>query len=425
MRITILTVGSRGDVQPFIALGLGLQQAGHTVQLATHSPFQAMVHSYGLEFAPIEGDVPALMAGETGQQMLETGNPLQLIQRYAQMVEPLLAQGMADSWKACQSSEAIIGTAYTSWGYDIAQKLGIPFYFAALMPQSANPDFPFPSLPPTLPLGGFLNSLTYPVLLEGFGLMFRKSINQFRQTTLQLSPLPRWTGLYGRLDKAGVPYLYGFSPTVVPKPSNWETRLHVTGYWFLEHPQDWTPPEDLLAFLAAGSPPVYIGYGSMTGREPFRMTDMALAALAKTGQRGILLTGWGGICAADLPETVFKLESAPHDWLFPRMAAIVHHGGAGTSAAALRAGVPSVVVPFFGDQPFWAHRLLQLGVTPAPIPKSSLTADRLAAAIAIAVSDETMHQRVRVIGNQIRADNGVQQAVAAFQHCLCHQESRI
>jgi UDP:flavonoid glycosyltransferase YjiC (YdhE family) len=293
------------------------------------------------------------------------------------------------------------------------------------MPQSANPDFPFPSLPPTLPLGGFLNSLTYPVLLEGFGLMFRKSINQFRQTTLQLSPLPRWTGLYGRLDKAGVPYLYGFSPKVVPKPSNWKTRLHVTGYWFLEHPQDWTPPQDLLAFLAAGSPPVYIGYGSMTGREPERMTDMALAALAKTGQRGILLTGWGGICATDLPETVFKLESAPHDWLFPRMAAIVHHGGAGTSAAALRAGVPSVVVPFFGDQPFWAHRLLQLGVTPAPIPKSSLTVDRLAAAITIAVSDETMHQRVRAIGNQIRADNGVQQAVAAFQHCLCHQESRI
>jgi UDP:flavonoid glycosyltransferase YjiC (YdhE family) len=238
MRITILTVGSRGDVQPFIALGLGLQQAGHTVELATHSPFQAMVHSYGLEFAPIEGDVQALMAGETGQQMLETGNPFQLIQRYTQMVEPLLAQAMADSWKACQGSEAIIGTAYTSWGYDIAQKLGIPFYLAALMPQSANRDFPFPSLPPTLPLGGLLNSLTYPVLLEGFGLMFRKSINQFRQTTLQLSPLPRWMGLYGRLDKAGVPYLYGFSPTVVPKPTNWLERLHVTGYWFLEHPQD-------------------------------------------------------------------------------------------------------------------------------------------------------------------------------------------
>ena len=144
------------------------------------------------------------------------------------------------------------------------------------------------------------------------------------------------------------------------------------------------------------------------------MTQIALAALAKTGQRGILLTGWGGICAADLPETVFKLESASHDWLFPRMAAIVHHGGAGTSAAALRAGVPSVVVPFFGDQPFWAHRLLQLGVSPAPIPKSSLTVDKLAEAIAIAVSDETMQQRVRAIGNQIRAENGVQQAVTAF-----------
>jgi UDP:flavonoid glycosyltransferase YjiC (YdhE family) len=281
MRITILTVGSRGDVQPFIALGLGLQQAGHRVQLATHSPFQAMIHSYGLEFAPIEGDVQALMAGEAGQQMLDAGNPLQLIQRYAQMVEPLLAQAMADSWKACHNSDAIIGTAFTSWGYDITQKLGIPFYLAALMPQSATPDFPFPSLPQTLPLGGLLNSLTYPLLLEGMGLMFRKSINQFRQSTLQLSPLPRWTGLYGRLDKAGVSYLYGFSPTVIPKPTNWAERLHVTGYWFLEHPQDWTPPADLLTFLAAGSPPVYIGYGSMTGREPERMTPDSSGSLGK------------------------------------------------------------------------------------------------------------------------------------------------
>lgn len=157
----------------------------------------------------------------------------------------------------------------------------------------------------------------------------------------------------------------------------------------------------------------------MTGRDPKRMTEIALAALAKTKQRGILLAGWGGIHASDLPETVFKLESIPHDWLFPQMAAIVHHGGAGTSAAALRAGVPSVVVPFFGDQPFWGHRLWQLGVSPAPIPKASLSVDKLAEAIATAVTNTEMCQQAQVMGERIRSENGVQQAVTAFhQHFL-------
>lgn len=418
MRITILTTGSRGDVQPFIALGLGLQQAGHRVKLVTHPPFQTMAQSYGLEFAPMGGDVQAIMAQEAGQQMLEASNPVQLIRKYAQMVEPLLAEAMADCWQACQDSDAIVGTPYTVSGFDIAQKLQIPFCMAALMPQSANSEFPFPSLPQTLKLGGWFNSLTYPVLLEGFGLVFRKAINQFRQTTLQLTPLSNWEGLYGRLERAKVPYLYGFSQIVVPKPANWSERLHITGYWFSERPSTWTPPQDLQQFLAAGSPPVYIGFGSMTGRDPERMTEIALAALAKTKQRGILLTGWGGINASDLPETVFKLESIPHDWLFPQMAAIVHHGGAGTTAAALRAGVPSIVVPFFGDQPFWGHQLWQLGVSQKAIPKSSLSVDKLDKAIATAVERTPMRQQAKVIGERIRAENGVQQAVAAFQSTL-------
>jgi UDP:flavonoid glycosyltransferase YjiC (YdhE family) len=297
MRITILTTGSRGDVQPFIALGLGLQQAGHQVKLVTHDPFQAMVQSYGLEFAAMGGDVQAVMAQEAGQKMLETSNPVQLIQRYAQMVAPLLAQAMADSWQACQDTDLIIGTAYTIWGFDIAQKLKIPFCMAALLPQSANSEFPFPSLRQTLKLGGWLNSLTYPILLEGFGWVFRKGINQFRQATLQLTPLSNWEGLYGRLERAKVPYLYGFSSIVVPKPANWSKRLHITGYWFLEHLPTWTPPTDLQQFLAQGAPPVYIGFGSMTGRDPERMTEIALAALAKTKQRGmfnsVLVIGLG------------------------------------------------------------------------------------------------------------------------------------
>ncbi|GCL35098.1 glycosyl transferase family 28 [Sphaerospermopsis reniformis] len=254
-------------------------------------------------------------------------------------------------------------------------------------------------------------------------MVFRKGVNQFREKTLQLTPLSNWQRLYGRLQKVNVPYLYGFSPVVVPKPSTWSERLHITGYWFLEHPANWTPPQDLQEFIAAGSPPVYIGFGSMTGRDPQQMTEIALTALKKTKQRGILVTGSGGIAATDLPETVFKIESVPHDWLFPRMAAIVHHGGAGTSAAALRAGVPSIIIPFFGDQPFWGHCLWQLGVSPEPIPKPALTVDKLAQAITTAVNHTQMRQKAQFIGEQIRLENGVNQAVAAFHQHFPQQQA--
>ncbi len=167
--------------------------------------------------------------------------------------------------------------------------------------------------------------------------------------------------------------------------------------------------------MSRPSPPVYVGFGSMSGENPAQFTQVVLEALKLTGQRGVLLTGWGGISQTDLPDQVFLLDSAPHDWLFPQMAAIVHHGGAGTTAAALKAGVPSVVVPFFGDQPFWGDRVHRLGTSPAPVPKSQLTADRLATAIAVAVSDAKMQQQAKAIGAAVRAEDGVKQAVEVVQ----------
>lgn len=409
MKITILTTGSRGDIQPFIALGRGLKQAGYQVKIATHDTFQEMVQQYGLDFAAIAGDVQALMASEAGQAMLKSRNPLYLIQQYARMVQPLVVQAMSDSWAACQDSDAIICTATGIWAYDIAEALGIPCFFASLMPQSANPDFAYPSVSPSLRLGRFFNQLSYPLLMEAFGLVFHQPINQFRRSQLHLPTLPFGT-IYRRIDRASTPVIYGYSPLVVPRPANWSDRLQVTGYWFLEQPTNWQPSQALLDFLAAGSPPVYLGFGSMSGGDTAQ-TEMILQALKQTGQRGILLTGWGGIVPTDLPDNVFLLNSVPHDWLFPQMAAIVHHGGAGTTAAALRAGVPSVVVPFFGDQPFWGDRVMKLGTSPSPIPKAELTVDRLATAITTAVTDSRMQQQAQMIGAAIRAENGVQRAV--------------
>ena len=422
MHITMLTLGTRGDVQPFIALGVGLQQAGHQVQLATYSDFESLIRSYGLSFSRISGDAQTTMLEEAGQKAVDaSGNPIVFMRRYAETLEPIVERVLVDSWAACQGADAIIAHATAFWGYDIAEKLAIPFYLAGLQPYSPNRDFAHPMMPPNLPLGYVFNPLTYVLIQQIFWQPFRKPVNTWRSKTLNL-PIWRQNPFRGK-GWLQIPILYGYSPTVVPTPRNWPEHHRVTGYWFLESPSNFSPPSELVSFLEAGKPPVYIGFGSMTGRQPELMAEIVLAALAKSGQRGILLTGWGGIGNADLPESVFKLDAIPHDWLFPKMAAIVHHGGAGTTAASLRAGAPTIVVPFTADQPFWGHRVMQLGVGPKPIPRKTLTVDRLAAAIKTAVGDGAMRKRAAALGQKIRSEDGVAQAVDIFQNSALSQET--
>jgi sterol 3beta-glucosyltransferase len=212
--------------------------------------------------------------------------------------------------------------------------------------------------------------------------------------------------------------LSAYSPSIIPHPTDWPATVAVTGYYFLDAQTDWQPSPALQAFLAAGAPPVYIGFGSMAGRNPEQLATLVLEALAQSGQRGLLLTGWGGLRPETVPDSVFVVNSAPHGWLFPRMAAVVHHGGAGTTAEGLRAGVPTVIVPFVFDQPFWGARVNALGLGPAPIPQKKLTADRLAHAIRVAVTDSGMRQRAKACGAAIRAENGIGNAVHFIQRTL-------
>ena len=418
MRITILTIGSRGDVQPYLALGLGLQEAGHQVRLATNSTFAEFVSSRGLEFAPLEGDPKELLEGETGQLWLETsGNPVQFFRLYAELARPIIEHQMNDSWKVCQDAEAVIYSPLAFGGYSIAEKLGIPGYRAVLQPSGATKEFPSCLASPEVRLGGIYNWLTHFLMEQLFWQPFKQPINNWVQSTLNLPPLP-WLGFSSPTYQKRHPYLYGYSPSVFPKPRDWQEWRYVTGYWFLDHPLDWQPPADLVDFLESGSSPVYIGFGSMMGSNSEERTELVLEALAKAGKRGILLTGWGGLSNADLPDEVFKVESIPHDWLFPQMAAIVHHGGAGTTSASLRAGVPTIIAPFFADQPFWGYRVKDLGVGPAPLPQKELTAEKLAAVIQAATSDEAMGNRARALGEKIRAEDGVEKAVEIIHRYL-------
>lgn len=418
MNVTILSVGSRGDVQPYIALGRGLAQAGHTVRLTTHETFKALITNYGLDFSPIGGNVKAIVHGEAGQTAIASGsNPFKVLPSMSKALEPILGEVLENSWKACQDADLIISSGTAFWGDDIAEHRGIPSVFALLQPVVINRQIASPITPPSLlHLGSAFNWLTHQIVNRLYWSLFQGPINQWRQQTL--GEPPRRECPFFRDRWFSTPKLFGYSPSVLPAPADWNSNCHVTGYWFLDAPSEFTPPQDLLDFLESGDAPVSIGFGSMASRDAENLTGIALAALKKTGQRGILLTGWSGISNTDLPADVFKLEAIPHDWLFPKMKAIVHHGGAGTTSAALRSGIPSVVVPFFADQPFWGDRLARLQVSPDPIPKPQLSVDRLAIAIHRAASDTILRQRASHLGTSIRLEKGVDQAVQLIQQVL-------
>jgi UDP:flavonoid glycosyltransferase YjiC (YdhE family) len=204
-----------------------------------------------------------------------------------------------------------------------------------------------------------------------------------------------------------MPILYGFSPSVIPPPTDWPSNVHITGYWFVEEAENWQPPVALIDFLQSGPPPVYIGFGSMSNRNPEQTADLVIQALGRINQRAVLLSGWGGLQRAKVPGSIFMIDSVPHSWLFPRVAAVLHHGGASTTAAGLRAGIPSVIVPFFGDQPFWGQRITELGVGPKPIPRKKLTIERLADSVQEVITNKAMRQRADQLGKQIQAEDGI------------------
>ena len=420
MRITIIAVGSRGDVQPHIALGVGLQAAGHDVRIATHTLFEMLIRRLGLDFHPLAGDPRAVVENALGQAWLGSGNnSLLFFQRFSRIAEPLVHQVMLDCWNACKETELIVFSPLAICAAaSIAEKLDVPFCIGAGQPMTPTGAFPspfFPAAPAWLSFGAnAYNRLTHTLSARIFWQLIAAPVNKARADLLNLPPLSsRW--LYEQMRGQRFSILYYFSPSVLPQPFDWGKDNHVTGYWYLDDQSNWQPPAALLDFLAAGPPPVYVGFGSMQTRNPHEMTAKVLLALAKAKQRAILVSGWGGISQAALPDEVFKIDAVPHDWLFPQMAVVVHHGGAGTMAASLRAGIPSVMIPFFGDQPFWGRRYHTLGIIPKPIPQKQLTVERLAAAIKIATSDEAIRSRVAALSARIRAEDGVARAVEILQ----------
>ncbi len=422
MKILLLTIGSRGDVQPFVALGQGLVAAGHDVTVATCARFQGFIESHGLAYGFISDDLLKIVDSDQGKALMEdTRGILKIVManiRLARQISPIQQRAVDQSWDVAQEvlpdlvcfhPKALLGPA-------IAEKLQIPGIMASplpfLVPTSEYPCMGFPALP----LGGWYNRLTYKIVHVMIRAFAGKYVRIWRRRTNTTAPRTNLALLH---DQAGrpIPALHAFSRYVLPEPTDWPETAVAAGYWFLDAKEDWTPPSELTDFLEAGPPPIYVGFGSMSGRDPQRLSLAFVEALQRGGHRGILATGWGGLDAVDLPNTILRIDEAPHDWLFPRVAAVVHHGGAGSTAAGLRAGKPTLICPFFADQPFWGSTVQLSGAGPEPIPQKNVSAETLAPALEQLVSNIEMREKAETIAAGLAQEDGVANAVN-FIECV-------
>ncbi len=417
-QITLIASGTRGDVQPAIALGKALQTAGYQIRILASPNFCSWIENHGLEAAPSQVNVQEVLESEGGKEWIENGhNPLVQMRVMKKLFAKFGQRLAMEAWEACQGADAII-SSFTSdaIAVTLAEKLKIPLFSMPLQPTliatkdgRSIPNTPFPNHV------SLINKWFSKLLIEPFPWqLYGQQVNWLRQEI----GLPPQTSRENIDARKRIIMLHAYSPHVVPRPVDWPPNFHIAGYFFLEEELNWTPPAELLNFLADGSPPVYIGFGSMTNRDPLGTTQLIVEAVQESGQRAILLSGWAKMGQMTLPPTILCLPHASHSWLFPRMAAVVHHGGAGTTAAGLRAGVPSVIVPHMVDQPYWGQRVHALGVGPKPVPRHKLTAVKLTHAIQQAINDQSIKQRAANLGAKIQAENGLQQALNIIQETL-------
>lgn len=408
MRITILTIGSRGDVQPYLALAVGLRRAGYSVRVASHANFESLIRGYGVDFALVRFN-PREVVNHPEVQKAKS-NIVRFILTVRRLMGPQYFDIFDDFWQASQDAEAIIASPTAINAHDCSQELQIPLVLGLLQPLIPTRDFPSFFLPKLPSIGGSLNRITHHLFDQFLWQSVRTNVNQWRKVRLGIRSAA-FFGPYRRMRAERVPYLVACSPSVIPKPPDWREWHHVTGYWILEPHSDFRPPSEVEDFLQSGSPPVYVGFGSMNQEQPEMLADVVVAALERSDQRGILASGWGGLKQRRSTEKILQVDDIPHQWLFPRMAAIVHHGGAGTTAAALRSGIPSVVVPFGGDQHHWGRILIEKGVSPQMLPVDDLTEESLAHAISLAMSDRGLRKRASSLGESILKEDGVSRAI--------------
>lgn len=403
MKLLVITYGTEGDTRPLAVLCRASMDAGHETHLLADRSTLAAAEALGVPATALAGDIRGTLQPDHAISNVVEGRSVS----EATKALARIANTHAESWLRSavdfgRGADAVILSGLAAFvGLSAAEYLGIPAIGTGMIPITPTAAFPAPFIPGKLPR--FLNRASHHLVNGILWRAFRKATNAARAKVCNLpARKANWTRH---------PMLYGISPALLPRPADWPAFAHVCGQ-FVQPTPDWQPPEPLRAFLDAGEPPIYVGFGSMSGFNREQLREAIVNGIA--GRRALFYPGWSGIDISALPENFFVLDHAPHDWLFPRTALVIHHGGSGTTHSAARAGVPAVVVPFAGDQPFWADTLCRAGVAARVPSAKSVNATALARAITSAQQDEVV-SRARALGVKMRAENGPATAVQLIE----------
>jgi sterol 3beta-glucosyltransferase len=417
-RILVMCYGTRGDVEPYVALSLGLQARGHEVTLATARQFGAWVASFGVPFAPLTDSAIDVIHTSAGKALVEgAGGPLRRVVAGGRLARAARRGGerlIEDARAVAEgvAPDVIVYHPKVTAAPHIAEGTGCAAVMGLLQPIVLPTEaFPPTGLPP-LSVPGY-NRMAYRLVSATYT-PFRKAVNRFRKAAFGLPPICSGQEVILPPGLGTIPILHAVSPAVIPRPPDWPAQAHLTGYWQLPRDDGFTPPPALARFLAEGPPPVYVGFGSMVSETPEALRRTVTEALRRAGMRGVVASGWAGFEEGE-HDGVLVIPPVPHGWLFPRMAAVVHHGGAGTTANGFAAGVPCVICPFFGDQPGWARRSVALGVGATPVPRKALDAGALSASIREAVTRPELAANARALADRLQQEDGVGTAAGLIE----------
>jgi UDP:flavonoid glycosyltransferase YjiC (YdhE family) len=381
--------------------------AGHEVMLLAADGTLASAQHLGVPHAALAGDIRGLLQpGEGIATVIEKTSMNASAKALAKIANDNAAAWMRQALEVAAGCDVLIGAGLAACaGFCAAEKLGIPILGAGMFPLTPTAEFPSPFLPPRR-MPGWLNQLSHHLVVYVLWRELRKAINSARVTVCGLPPRKKpWIGH---------PMLYGVSPSLLPRPADWPSNAYMCGQW-VRPVRDWNPPQSLRDFLAAGEPPVYVGFGSMVGFDRDTLLNAVVTAVG--GRRALFYPGWTGAQGLKLPGNFCVIADTPHDWLFPKVSLVIHHGGSGTTHSATRAGVPSIVLPFAGDQPFWAERLRVLGVAPETPGGRHVPAQLLERAID-AAGASPMRSRAATLGARMRAEDGPASTVATLESLL-------
>lgn len=416
MHLLVSTTGTHGDVQPCVALARGLAEAGHQVQVASVTAFQGLIEEANLEWLPLwEPDPRAVMRDVQRGTVGHRGSTRLFKHLFRRRPPP--ARALERQVELCRGRDFVL--SHISNYLHAAEAVGVPFAFLAAYPTLPTRSFPHHLSRIYRSLGGLLNRLTHVVFRQLFWVPDRHWVNAWRRQ-LGLPPLG-WSGPHPYACRRGIPYLFGYSPALLPRPSDWPPDAVVTGFWFLDTAGSYRPPPALEQFLDAGPAPVVVSFGSLVDPHPAELRRHLVSALHRSGQRGLILAGWRKEEETSPAGNLHYADWVPLPWLLPRVQAIIHHSGAGTSAEALRAGIPSVSVPYSGEQKFWADRLHRLGVAPPPLPRSQLTEAALVERLSLALNHSGLPGRLQAMARRIRSEDGVNTAVEAFERIVAER----